>query len=154
MIQFFAEYLDNLAELHSEIIRTVRHLPEEALDWIPFQDGNSLSVMIVHLAGAEKYWIGDVVANEPSARDRPAEFRVKNMRLQDLEARLNESLGYAELVVGKLELEVMEAKRIDPRNGQEVTVAWALAHALKHTALHLGHIQITRQLWDQANSGD
>ena len=154
MIQFFAEYLDNLAELHSEIIRTVRHLPEEALDWIPFQDGNSLSVMIVHLAGAEKYWIGDVVANEPSARDRPAEFRVKNMRLQDLEARLNKSLGYAELVVDKLGLEDLEAKRINPRDGQEVSVAWALAHTLKHTALHMGHIQITRQLWDQANSGD
>ena len=25
----------------------------------------------------------------------------------------------------------------------------SLAHALEHTALHLGHIQITRQLWEQ-----
>ena len=154
MIQFFAEYLDNLAELHSEIMRTVRHLPAEALDWVPFPDGNSLSVLVVHTSGAEKYWIGDVVANEPSARDRPAEFRVKNMRLQDLEARLNESLGYAELVVSKLGLDDLEAKRINPRDGQEVSVAWALLHALKHTALHLGHMQLTRQLWDQASSGD
>jgi len=28
-------------------------------------------------------------------------------------------------------------------------VAWALLHALDHTAQHLGHMQITRQLWDQ-----
>ena len=154
MIQFFADYVDNLADLHTDMMKAVRHLPAEALDWVPFPEGNSLSVLIVHTAGAEKFWIGDVVANESSGRDRPEEFRVRNLTLQDLEARLNESLGYAELVVGKLELEVMEAKRIDPRNGQEVTVAWALAHALKHTALHLGHIQITRQLWDQAHSGD
>ena len=154
MIQFFADYVDNLADLHTDMMKAVRHLPAEALDWVPFPEGNSLSVLMVHTAGAEKFWIGDVVANESSGRDRPEEFRVRNLTLQDLEARLNESLGYAELVVGKLELEVMEAKRIDPRNGQEVTVAWALAHALKHTALHLGHIQITRQLWDQAHSGD
>jgi len=154
MIQFFAEYLDNLAELHTEMMKAVRHLPAEALDWVPFPDSNSLSVLIVHSAGSEKYWLGDVVANESSGRDRPAEFHVKNMRLQDLEARLNESLGYAELVVGKLGLEDLEGKRINPRAGQEVSVAWALAHVLKHTALHLGHIQITRQLWDQANSGD
>lgn len=153
MIQFFADYVDNLADLHTDMMKAVRHLPAEALDWVPFPEGNSLSVLMVHTAGAEKFWIGDVVANESSGRDRPEEFRVRNLTLQDLEARLNESLGYAELVVGKLELEVMEAKRIDPRNGQEVTVAWALAHALKHTALHLGHIQITRQLWDQAKTG-
>lgn len=29
------------------------------------------------------------------------------------------------------------------------TVAWRLAHALEHTALHLGHMEITRQLWEQ-----
>jgi len=28
-------------------------------------------------------------------------------------------------------------------------VAWALAHALEHTALHLGHIQIGRELWQE-----
>jgi ankyrin repeat protein len=31
-------------------------------------------------------------------------------------------------------------------------VAWCLAHALEHTALHLGHMQITRQLWEQRGS--
>ena len=28
-------------------------------------------------------------------------------------------------------------------------VAWALLHALEHTAIHLGHMQIMRQLWEQ-----
>lgn len=154
MIQFFADYVDNLADLHTDIMKAVRHLPAEALDWVPFPDGNSLSILIAHTAGAEKFWLGDVVANEPSGRDRPAEFRAKNLTLQDLEARLNESLGYAELVLGKLGLEDLEAVRIDPRDGQDVTVAWGMQHTLKHTALHLGHIQITRQLSDHANSGD
>jgi hypothetical protein len=29
-----------------------------------------------------------------------------------------------------------------------ITAGWALNHALAHTALHIGHAQITRQLWD------
>ncbi len=40
-------------------------------------------------------------------------------------------------------------KRTDPRDGREYTVAWALFHALEHTALHLGQMQLTRQLWEQ-----
>jgi hypothetical protein len=32
-------------------------------------------------------------------------------------------------------------------------VAWALLHALEHTTLHLGQIQLTRQLWEQVKGG-
>lgn len=149
MIQYFTDYLDILADLHSEIIKAVRHLPVEALDWVPYADANSLSVLIVHTAGAEKFWLGDVVANEPSGRDRPAEFRARNAAVVELEKSLSESLGYAELVVGKLRLDDLAGIRHDPRNGQEVTVAWALNHVLEHTALHLGHIQVTRDFWDE-----
>jgi len=150
MDQFFADYMDNMADLHNEMMKAVRHLPPEALDWIPFPDGNSMSVIIVHTAGAEKFWLGDVVGKEPSGRDRPAEFKSKGLTAPGLEAKLNESLGSAELVLANLGLEDMNAMRMDPRNGQEVTVAWALAHALKHTALHLGHLQVTHDLWDQS----
>ena len=31
-------------------------------------------------------------------------------------------------------------------------LTWCLAHALEHTALHLGHMQIMRQLWRQRES--
>ncbi|MFL7891329.1 MAG: DinB family protein [Anaerolineales bacterium] len=154
MSSCFADYLDNLAELHTEIMKTVRQLPAEAFDWIPVEGANSLCVLMVHIAGAERYWLGDVIAGEPSGRDRPAEFRAKNLSTDMLEAKLNESLGYAELVLGKLDTNDLGASRIDPRNGQEVTLAWALDHTLKHTAIHLGHIQLTKQLWENSKSED
>ncbi len=148
MSNCYTDYLDNLAELHTEIMKTVRTLPPEALDWVPVQGANSLCVLIVHVAGAEKFWLGDVVAGEPSGRDRPKEFQAKNLSIAALETKLNESLGYAELVLEKLNMEDLGALRTSPRDGQQVTVAWALDHTLKHTAIHLGHIQLTRQLWD------
>lgn len=36
-----------------------------------------------------------------------------------------------------------------PRGNQEYTAAWAILHALEHTALHTGQIQLARQLWEQ-----
>jgi uncharacterized damage-inducible protein DinB len=154
MSNCYTDYLDNLAELHTEIMKTVRTLPPEALDWVPVQGANSLCVLMVHVAGAEKFWLGDVVAGEPSGRDRPKEFQAKNLSIHDLETKLNESLGYAELVLEKLNMEDLGELRTSPRDGQQVTVAWALDHTLKHTAIHLGHIQLTRQLWDSSPQVD
>ena len=147
MIQFCADYMDNLAGLHTEMMKAVRHLPQEALDWIPYPGGNSLSVLVVHTAGAEKFWLGDVIANEPTGRDRPAEFKVEGLGVKQLEAKLDESLGFGELVLAKLNLEDLGQMRINPRSDQEVTVYWAMNHTLKHTAQHLGHIEVTRDLW-------
>jgi uncharacterized damage-inducible protein DinB len=148
MQPFFADYLNNLEELHAEILHTISGLPQDAFDWTPFPGGNSLSVLIVHLTGAERYWFSDVVAGVPSGRDRESEFMVKNLKLGELTARLQESLSYGAQVLENLDLIDLEAKRRSSRSDRDVSVTWALEHALKHTAVHLGHIQITRQLWD------
>lgn len=148
MQTFYTDYLNNLEELHQEILHTINGLSQDAFDWIPFTGGNSLSVLIVHLTGAERYWIGDVVAGVPSGRDRDSEFKVKNLEPGELAARLQESWSYGAQALENLDLNDLESKRRSLRNDRDVSVAWALEHALKHTAVHLGHIQITRQLWD------
>jgi hypothetical protein len=71
---FFDDLYDRFCELHSEIGKALDGLPPEALDWVPSAEMNSIAVMIVHLAGAEYYWIG-VALNEPPERDRDSEFR-------------------------------------------------------------------------------
>jgi len=146
---FFRNYLDNLKEFHDEIRKTVKELPQSALDWTPGPDMNSVNVLVVHLAGAERYWIGDVINGDPSGRDRGAEFLVQGLSADDLFQRLNEIENYVEKALETFALQELDAKRISPRNGREVSVGWALCHALKHTSLHVGHIQITRQLWEQ-----
>lgn len=150
MRSYFSDYLDSLKELHTEIMNTICDLPREALDWSPFSGGNSCNIIVTHVVGAEKFWLGDVVAGNPTGRDRDAEFKTRNLTIADLEARLQESSTFAGEVLNELNPEDLETSRISPRNNQEISVAWALNHTLKHTAIHLGHIQITRQLWEES----
>lgn len=149
MLHMFEDYLDRLQALHADIQRALEGLPQEALDWSPSTDMNSLAVLAVHTAGAERYWIGDVAGQDASGRDRDAEFQTKGLDVAALTARLDAALAHSRSVLDKLTVADMDARRSAPRDGKEYTVAWALLHALEHAAIHLGHMQIVRQLWDR-----
>jgi uncharacterized damage-inducible protein DinB len=150
---YFGDYFDCLRRLHQDIQDAIEGLAPEALDWIPAPDTNSLCVLIVHLTGAERYWIGDVAIGDPSDRIREKEFQVKGWDAEALKERLMEATSYALNALERLRVDELSAVRTSPRDGRQFTVGWALAHALEHTALHLGHIQLTRQWWGQSQGG-
>lgn len=152
MQTFFKDYLNLLQDCHNGILEALEGLPTAALDWTPGADMNSISVLVFHLTGAERFWIGDIAAQDPTERDRDAEFRVHDVEMDVLKRRLADNLDYARKVLDKMSLQDLEATRIRPSDGREFTVAWALLHALDHATLHLGQIQITRQLWEQKGS--
>ena len=149
MDQFFASYLMELEWLHADIKTALRELPSAALAWEPGQEMNSIGVLVVHLTGAERFLVGDIAAGEPSGRDRPAEFRTQGLDVQALEARLDTSYAYTQEVFSRLSLNDLSKPGFAPHHGETVSIGWALLHALSHTGLHLGQIQLTRQLWEQ-----
>jgi len=148
MQQFFEDYLNNLNELHSDIENAIDGLTPAALDWVPQPDMNSIGVMVFHLTGAERYLIGEVITGDNSNRDRDAEFKVQGMELNALFKRLADNRAYFSGVLEGLTLADLETRRMF-RHQREVTVGWVLGHALKHTATHMGQIQLTRQLLDR-----
>jgi uncharacterized damage-inducible protein DinB len=150
--KFFTDYLNLLEDSHREILEALDGLPPAALDWTAGPEMNSISVLVFHLTGAERYWIGDVAAQDPKERDRDAEFRVRDVGIEMLKARLADNLEYARNALNNFTIQDLEAIRVSARDGRNYSVAWALLHALDHTALHLGQIQITRQLWEQSES--
>ena len=149
MEQFFTDYLERLQSLHEDMKKTLKELPQTALDWVPGPGMNSLCVLIVHATGAERYWIGDVACQDPSGRNRGAEFEVQGLDAEKLAERLDQSLVYARSAAENLKLTNLQETRNSPRDDRRYTTGWALAHALEHTALHLGHAQVTRQLLEQ-----
>ena len=152
MQTFFAEYVDRLQNCHNDILQAVDGLTSSALDWAPGPDMNSISVLVFHLTGAERFWIGDVAAQDPKERDREAEFRVRDVEADILKKRLADTLEYARNMLDSFTIQDLETTRKSPRDGREFTVAWALLHALDHATEHLGQIQLTRQLWEQSKS--
>jgi len=60
--------------------------------------------------------------------------------------------AFARRVVADLGPEDLAAERTAYADGRTMTVGACLLHVLRHTALHTGHMQITRQLWDARSS--
>jgi hypothetical protein len=153
MHAFLQDYLERLTDLHQGILDSIDGLSSEALDWTPLQatsgDMNSINVLVTHLCGAERYWIGDVAMGDPSERVRATEFEVRGKNAEVLAEKIFTATVYARSALEKFDLESLMVEKSQLRDGRSVTAGWALLHALEHTAIHLGHIQITRQLWEE-----
>ncbi len=147
MEKYFEALLDRLDELHRGVNETLDELPVEAIDWIPAPEMNSLAVLITHMTGSERYWIGDVILGDLSFRNRNAEFRVQGLDAAALKKRLADVAAYEKSAFEQLQVSELGQDRIAPSDGRSCTVAWALNHTLEHTALHVGHIQILKQMW-------
>jgi uncharacterized damage-inducible protein DinB len=150
MQKFYTDYLELLQDCHHGILQAMEGLPQEALDWVPGQDMNSINVLLAHITGSERFWIGDIAAQEPSNRDREAEFRVRGVEADVFRKRLADNLEYAHHALDIMSLQDLEATRVRPSDGREFSVTYALIHALEHAREHLGQIQLTRQLWEQS----
>jgi hypothetical protein len=151
MEPYFEDYLLNIKELHNDILNELTDLPPVALDWTPAPDVNSINVLVIHTVGAQRFLIGEIIAGEPPVRDRDAEFKVHGLDTEELVQHINKSFEYIHSALDGLRIDDLVSTR-DFR-GCERSVAWILGHALKHTATHLGHIQLMRQVWEMYGSG-
>ena len=149
MQTYFKDYFGLMESCHNDIHKAFDGLPPEALDWVPGKDTNSISVLVFHLTGAERFWIGDVALQESSDRNRDAEFKISGVDAGTLKQRLDDTLSYARTALERFTLQDLESPRRSPKTDREFTVGWALLHALEHATEHKGQIQLTRQLWEQ-----
>jgi uncharacterized damage-inducible protein DinB len=142
--------LRRIEDLRQQVRDLIRDLPAEALNWCPIpgrdrEVTNSLAVLAAHIAGAEHFWMGEVVGGHPPTRDREAEFSTHATDASELVQLLDTVGAETRQVLTSLhevELDgVREARRLT------VPVRWCILHVIDHTALHLGHMQLTYQLW-------
>ena len=143
------ELLDRLSAVHQSLEKAIVDLPDEALDWLPGPEMNSIGVLVAHSLGSIRFWIGDVAGGSPSGRVRDAEFQSSGVTVARFVERSREIIAHSQSVLSNLTSVELNALRIVPKSDREVTVAWAILHALEHAALHAGHIEITRRLWER-----
>jgi uncharacterized damage-inducible protein DinB len=149
MLTEIETYRVRLADLRRLIKELVIDLTPEALNWRPVPEPtgemNSLAVLISHVAGAERFWIVESIGGQPQESNRDADLKMVAGSVEELLARLDRSACQVEAVLAALDPAVLDQEIVV--RGKEVSVRWALAHVLEHTAIHFGHMQITRQMW-------
>jgi len=143
-------YFTTMNEMREQVRSLLEGLPEEALDWRPIEgEGelatNSLGVIVSHLAGSATYLIKEIIGGQPVHRDREAEFATRHANASTLKARLDGAVKIVEEVLSPLKEGQMEEDR--KYRDRTAKVRWIILHVIEHTALHLGHMQLTRQLW-------
>ncbi len=150
MLSELDNYLQRIEDLRQQVIDLIANLPVEALNWRPTERvedhaTNSLAVLAAHIAGAEHFWIGEIIGGQPPTRSRPAEFIIQTTDATELVDLLEKSGAETRAVLATLsEAELNGSREVD---GRTVPVRWGILHIIDHTALHLGHMQITYQLW-------
>ena len=157
MVSELENYLQRIEDLRWQVGELIAGLPAEALNWRPLEGSqehstNSLAVLAAHVAGAEHFWIGEVIGGRPPSRDRDAEFVVLAGDPAELQELLDSAGAETREVLPALSASDLDGTR--EVRGRMVSVRWGILHVIDHTALHLGHMQITYQLWMGGQSKD
>ena len=149
-------YLQRIEDLRGQVRSLIADLPPEALNWRPIEGRkehatNSLAILATHIAGAERFWIGEVVGGHPSTRDRDAEFTIRATNAAELVHLLEETGAGTRALFSTLNPVDLDSVR--EARDRTIPVRWCILHVIDHTALHLGHMQLTYQLWMGGQSG-
>ena len=157
MLKEAAAYLERIEDLRAQIGSILQTVPQEALNWRPDESSedhamNSIAVLATHAAGAEHFWIGEVIGSLPTTRDRAAEFETVVADTAVLQQTLQTVRQQTRTILQTLTQEDLDGTR--QVRDRVVPTRWALLHVIDHTALHLGHIQITAQLWQGGQAVD
>ena len=157
MIPEIDNYLTRLEDLRGQVIDLIRDLPPEALNWRPVEGEedhitNSLAVLAAHIAGAEQFWIHEVIGEDPKTRDRDQEFVTEAANAADIIAKHMQNKKRTREILEDWDSTQLE--KIYLVHEKQVPARWAILHIIDHTSLHLGHMQITYQLWNQGKGAD
>ena len=155
MNAFSAGLERHLSTLVDDIFATIDGVPDDQFNiWKPAaatEDGheiNTFSAILIHVVSAGEFMTLHAVGGVPSNRVREGEFEATGI-LPEIRERYERWLNGMQTLLEGLSDEDLGRQTTEPRyQERDWTVADVLLHALDHTALHVGHLQVQRQLWD------
>lgn len=138
-----------------DLLDTLRDVPQDVLDtWKPAAATagdhamNTFAALAVHTVSAAEFHSVHMVGRKPTDRDRDAEFQA-TAAFADIESRFSAFLDDLHGVLdGMTEADFGANPPPEPSQPADWTNADWLMHTIDHLALHTGHLQIHRQLWE------
>jgi len=143
------ECLRVLEEIKDEVREIIKNIDNEGLNWTPLsaEQTNSIFSLVVHLCGSERQMIHHTIGQLKIERDRESEFRARGESVSELETLLKDTSETSLEILESLTADQLGELR-DTGLWGEITVRRAILRQIHHQALHLGQIQITRQLYE------
>ncbi len=137
--------------LYVRWVKVVEALPEDMLNFHPLPaDTNSVAQLVRHTTAVQDMFLLRVVGENPpydhahSLRDDPATRAELLGLLHDSHTRMKELLARADATD-------LGGTFTRP-NGETVPLAWFVVHMADHGGEHLGHAELTAQLWRAQNT--
>jgi uncharacterized damage-inducible protein DinB len=128
-----------------KIERCLDVLGEDDLWWRLNDASNAIGNLMLHLDGSTRAWILGVAGGRRIVRDRDAEFSERGpIAGTALLARLRATLAEVDEVLSTLDEPALLERRQSPHG--EVTVLWAVLHAVEHFSMHTGQIILLTKL--------
>ena len=141
--------------LHNELTSIIHDLSDEELDWVPIEGPtNSIGVLVTHLIGAESFRIHQMAGGIDINRDRDSEFLGNPRNNSELISEISRVGTRTAEVLGCLSPTDLAIVRPSVRSYEDAeTIRWHILHAIEHFGRHLGHIELTRQLYAELSRG-
>lgn len=154
-------YQKLFAEKYRELDLLLDELPAAALLWKPFDQSpwqgpaGSLGWLVAHSISSTVYllrraeWmLGRIEWEAVDGDEGSTEFSPANHDPSYLRSRAERSHHYVRTLLDSLRAADLEGSRPHPqRPGRMLTVRYDIQHTIEHMSQHIGHAQLTRQLW-------
>ena len=102
MDPYVAAHLRELEDLHRQVFEMVAPLDDDAINRPVPGLTNTVGIVLRHMAGSERYWIGEVVGGRAAHRHRDAEFGHERLRKTALMQELGGVDTLSREVLGRL----------------------------------------------------
>ncbi len=156
-----ATYRRMFDDRYAEIEQLLAELPAAALTWKPFDvspwqgQAASLGWLIAHAVSSTTYllkraeWtLGRIEWSDVQGDEGKEEFGPANHDPAYLWARAQRTQAYVHAFLDSLTPADLEGSRPHVKRPELVfTVRFDIQHAFEHMSQHIGHAQLTRQLW-------
>jgi uncharacterized damage-inducible protein DinB len=130
--------------VHESLRREIEGLDEDALNWRPRAETNSIAILVTHIVGSEREVL-ELGSGHESSRDRPAEFLVTVGSAGDLLRLLDRADEFLESTTRTASEEALLTRR--ERGGRVETVLRWMVWNASHAREHLGQVSLIRQLY-------
>lgn len=144
-------YVRYITFVRDAILGELETVPPEALNWpLGVPETNTLYISAFHASMSVRSWVLTWAGGEKIERDRDAEFKASGS-LEELRSHWAETVTLSARLVDRLRDEDYASPRqmVFLSNGQERegTVRDCVLHAIEHANIHLGHIQLAKQIY-------